>query len=112
MLNRAAVILKYKQPAIDWINKVDPYNSGEVTLKSANEESTVYLIGNDDAENLDEWIKLNYLALFSDELFGWYVDETLWPEKLSIQLFRKFFTVECHTVLKDTVGEPLFDDEI
>ena len=44
MINRAAVILKYKKPAVTWINDADPVdNNPGITLLSANEDKIVYL---------------------------------------------------------------------
>ena len=42
MINRAAIILKYKPPAVQWINEVDPYEeTQEISLEEANHERTV-----------------------------------------------------------------------
>ena len=115
MINRAAVILKYKAPAVAWINEADPYkNSTEITIESANEERTVYLIRDTDADtaaDVEKWIELNCDALFESELDGWYTDEELWPKNRSLKLFRDWFDVECHTVIVDTVDSPIEDDE-
>ncbi len=43
MVNRAALLLRYKQPAVDWINDVDPAKTKRImTLDEVNEERTVY----------------------------------------------------------------------
>ena len=45
MINRAAVILKYKAPFIQWVNDADPYKDNPgITLESENKDCTVYLI--------------------------------------------------------------------
>ena len=115
MINRAAVILRYKDPAVAWINDADPSDTdGEVTLEAANEERTVYLISGEDAETrsiLERWIRRNYRQLFESELEGWYTEVTLWPEDRSLSRFKEWFDVECHTVLVDTVGGVIFDDD-
>ena len=68
MLNRAAVLLRYKAPAVAWINDSDPYDRKPgITLDRVNEERTVYLIHEDDVdppEVLSSWIEQNFLALF------------------------------------------------
>jgi hypothetical protein len=52
MLNRAALILRYKQPFVDWINAADPSpTSRTLTLAEVNQEHTVYLV---DVEDEDE----------------------------------------------------------
>ena len=113
MINRAAVILKYKDPFVRWINEADPDKSGSpVTLEDANSDRTVYLITDEDGENIDEWISLNYKALLENELEDWYTDESLWPQNRTKKLFQNWVEVACHTVIFDTVGIPIVDDEI
>ena len=52
MLNRAAVILRYKQPFVDWINAADPSpTSHTLTLAEVNQERTVYLVEVEDDED-------------------------------------------------------------
>ncbi len=75
MINRAAVILRYKEPAVVWINEADPCDrDGAITLTAANEERTVYLIDDEAADTgatLERWIQQNYRQLFESELEGW-----------------------------------------
>jgi hypothetical protein len=72
--NRAAVILKYKEPAGQWLNDADPYHDDpQISLESANHNRTVYLISDPDADDdntLARWIKANYKVLFEAELEG------------------------------------------
>jgi len=113
MVNRGVVILRYKDPFVQWIKEADPKkDSTEVTMASANEECTVYLISDGDAENIDRWIRENHGVLFEGELEGWYTDESLWPKKRDYKTFKEWFEVECHSVVLDTVGGQIFDDEI
>ena len=44
MLNRAVLILRYKQPFVDWINAADPTPTQELTLVDVNDDNTAYLI--------------------------------------------------------------------
>jgi hypothetical protein len=113
MINRAAVILKYKAPFIQWANDADPYKDNPgITLESENKDCTVYLILEDDAEKLEEWISLNFEQLFESEIEDWYTDESLWPKNRNRKLFDEWFDVECHSVLIDTVGSKIIDDGI
>ena len=115
MINRAAVILVYKKPAVNWVNESDPSGKNpEMTIESINEDYTVYLIRPEDADTpdaLNQWIKLNYKTLFENELESWYMDDGLWPQKRTLKMFREWFKVECHSVIEDTVGDPIEDDE-
>jgi hypothetical protein len=116
MINRAAVILRCKEPMVRWINDADPSPEDKpITLSEANEERTVYLISDEDADTKDKferWLKRNFIALFEAELEGWYTDEDLWPKNRTWKLFTEWLDVECHTVIEDTVQEELYDDEI
>ena len=115
MINRSALLLKYKEPAVRWINDADPVGgSPAISLDDVNDERTVYLISEDDGdgpEAVHRWVKKNYKALFESELDGWYCDPALWPKNLSFKLFQSWFDIECHTVLVDTVGGPIIEDE-
>ena len=112
MLNRAAVIVRYKQPFVDWINAADPVPGHEVTLENVNEENHVYLVEVEDHEELNAWLELNHDILFEAELNGWYTDPALWPQDRSLALFKKWCSIELHTVVFDTGGSPLEDDEL
>ena len=113
MINRAAAILKFKAPFIQWVNDADPYKDDPgITIESANQDRTVYLILENDAEKLEEWISLNFKELFESELEDWYTDESLWPKKRNRKIFNEWFAVQCHGVLIDTVGSKIVDDEI
>ncbi len=112
MINRAALILKYKEPFIKWIMESDPVDKNfTITIQEANNEKTIYLISNDAAENLDNWLKDNYRNLFESELESWYIDEDLWPKGIDYAMFEQWFEVECHSVVIDTADGMIVDDE-
>jgi len=115
LVNRAAILLKYKAPAIRWINEADPSEKDPgITVDSVNLERTIFLISNadgDTGETVARWIKRNYKVLFEGELEGWYTDPDLWPQKRTLKLFKEWFDVECHTVLIDTADGAIYDDD-
>lgn len=116
MINRAALILKYKEPAVRWINEADPDPAGNsICLADVNRERTVYLVSDEDADSeadVRQWVQENVGALWESELEGWYTDQALWPRDRTLKKFDQWFEVECHTVLIDTVDGVLVDDEI
>ena len=116
MVNRAAIILKYKASAVQWVNEADPSpDDSDISTEDVNDERTVYLISENDAdggEAIDRWLRANYEMLFEAELEGWYTDPSLWPQERTWKVFREWFSVECHTVLIDTVGDAIYDDEM
>lgn len=114
MINRSAILLNYKAPAVHWINTVGPQELNQkISTHEVNVDRTVYLVRIEEAEdaiNLKQWIGSHFLGLFEKELEGWVMDRSLWPQPLSLSTFNQWFNIECHTVLEDTVGEQLVDD--
>lgn len=90
MLNRAALLVRYRQPFVDWINRTDPTPSHSVTLADLEDERTVYLVEVEDEEGLEIWLRINHRALFEDELRGWYTDPALWPSDRSLKVMREW----------------------
>jgi hypothetical protein len=112
MLNRAAPILRYKQPFVDRIN-ADPSPASHVlTLAEVNQEHTVYLVEVEDEEELARWLARHHQELFEEELNGWYTDPALWPRDRSLKTLRQWCSFELHSVVVDTGEAPLEDDEL
>jgi len=93
LINRAALLLRYKEPAVRWIREADPYPSGI-------------------PETFERWLKRHYDHFFEMELEGWYTDPALWPPDRSYEMFREWFEPECHTVIVDTCSEEIVDDDL
>jgi hypothetical protein len=113
MLNRAALILRYKQPFVDWINAVDPSAaSHRLTMADVDQERTVYLVEVDDEDELARWLARHHEEVFEEELQGWYTDPALWPRDRSLKTLQRWCSFELHTVVVDTGESPLEDDEL
>jgi hypothetical protein len=113
MLNRAALILRYKQPFVDWINAVDPSSGSEpLTLADVQAERTIYLVEVEDEDELIRWLSQHHEELFEEELNGWYTDPALWPRDRSLKTLQEWCSFELHTVVVDTGNSPLEDDDL
>jgi hypothetical protein len=89
MLNRAALILRYKQPFVDWINAVDPSAASHgLTMADVDQERTVYLVEVEDEDELARWLARHHEELFEEELQGWYTDPELWPRDRSLKTLQ------------------------
>jgi hypothetical protein len=109
MINRAAIVVRAKEPTVAWINSVDPVFN--ITLEEVNVEATVFLISPEDADEFDYWLEKEYLQIFKMELSGWYQNEDVWPEDLSFELFNDWFSVELHTVIEDLDGSSIEEED-
>lgn len=108
MVNRAALIVRPKQPFLDWAARLD--DSGLVP--DVDGEKTVYLIPEfeSDEEGL-RLLKRVYAEIFERELDGWHTDSSAWPQRRDFKTFQQWFSVELHSVVEDVVNDALIDDE-
>jgi hypothetical protein len=109
-VNRSALVLKPKQPLLDWVNAVDP--SAVLTLREVTEDPTIYLISECDTD--EEFMKILRRVcqdIFEEELAGWYTDESVWPRDRSFDAFCRWFECEHHSMLMDLCDEPRKDAE-
>ncbi len=112
MLNRDLIIVRYKQPFVDWINEADPQPGEDpVTLAEANEDLSAFLIHEHASEEIDAWLEECYLRLFEELLEEWYTDPLMWPQDRSLKLFKAWCEVEAHSMVVDYVDGPLLDDD-
>lgn len=112
-LNRSAIVIKGKQPFLDWIHSTnEPDDKSQFTLDEVNDEPTVYLIREfPDFDALDRYLKALKPKLFAAMLAGWNTDESKWPKRTP-QLFDAWFEVEGMSMVvdlepADIVGEPM-----
>lgn len=115
IINRAAIILKAEQPAVDWINKVSLFKSDDkITIEDVREDCLVYLVPDEVETHIHAkvWALNNAEVLLEEFIHGWYQDESLWPKNLGKKLFEKWFKVEYHSMLIDTVDEGITKEEV
>jgi len=108
MLNRAALIVRPKQPFLNWAAALD--ESGLVPDVVG--ERTVYLVPEFDSdEEGKEVLKHIYGEIFERELNGWDTDPASWPQNRDFRIFQEWFSIELHSVVEDVVEGVLVDDE-
>jgi len=107
LINRGVVVIKPKQPFLDWLQR-DPTMPSLVTLEYLRAECLTFLVPDLDH---DEAV-LNYLnplkpLLFEMELAGWNRDPTTWPEERTAEVFDVWFEIEVHSMVYDLVNAPV-----
>jgi hypothetical protein len=107
-INRSALLVRPRQPLVDWSNKIDP--KFPTTLESARTDPTLYLIPTWAADDLEGTLEEFWEAIFEEELVGWYTDRACWPKR-SLKVFREWFDVEICSTLVDLDGNPLEHEE-
>lgn len=110
MLNRSAVVVRPRQPFLDWIRSVEELELPDVTL--AELDKTLYLVPDyEDLEDAEKVLELVCEEIFCRELSGWYADEETWPQDRSLEVFRQWFDVEHFDLVEDVAAGPIENDE-
>lgn len=108
MLNRSAILIRPTQPYIDWAKSLPDADS---ILPSLDGEQSVYLVEPiDDSKHLEAVLAEVFTDIFESELASWCLDESLWPQERTLTMFKHWFSIECHSCVKDLLDESLEDD--
>lgn len=103
-VNRSIVIIKPRQPFVDWLQSLPGAPAVELDALRAN--GNAVLIPH--VEELDpaDFLASHYQQLFATELADWCEDEALWPP-LGVEQFMAWFDLDIHPVVTDMVDYPL-----
>lgn len=110
-INRFVIVIKPKQPCVDWINTALP-GSKPVDVQELQQDCTAYLVSEDiDTGAVQGWLQNCWQELFEYELWGWCRDESLWPAGRRYKQFLEWFEIEMHSEVIDLFPhEPLLHD--
>ena len=101
-VNRSLVVVKPRQPYVDWANSFVEDNDEVHGIAFFHRDCTAYLIDEIEEEGDEEIIlKKVYRRIFEEELYAWMTDESVWPEKRDYPTFRAWFDVAFHSLVFD-----------
>lgn len=112
-LNRGSVTLKPKQPVLDWLNSVDRSLGVKDSMKfdPLDEHGDTFLVPGEpmieSRQDAVAWVEKNWKDFFEFELGQWILDDTLWPQKPTLKLFREWFDIEYRSMVWDLGSDPL-----
>lgn len=105
-VNRSIVILKPKQPFLDWLLNIETYRQVGLTLQDLRHDCTTLLLPNvEDEEGALQYVYSQYTTIFEMELEAWIIDETLWPDSRNLKMFKDWIELEFHTTVIDLVED-------
>jgi hypothetical protein len=108
MLNRGVVVVRPKQPYLDWAARLD--DSGIVP--DPNDEQTIYLIPSfDDEEEAWKILEKMHPSIFENELYEWHTDEGAWPKDRDFAMFKAWFEIKVYSVVEDLCDYEIFDED-
>jgi len=111
LINRYVAIIKPEQPLLDWLESQPDWDL-DITLDEIRADRCAYLIPNYSPEQAMRYIERNYKTIFEWELFGWYTDESVWPEKRTLSVFREWFDVDVHSMVVDMLSERITRERV
>jgi hypothetical protein len=112
-INRSLFVIRLKQPYVDWANALPDRSGTELEsphiLEDLNEDAPAYLVPEiADYSEIDLSLDKMWIVLFEEMLSGWTTDEGLWPKKRTRKMFKEWFEITVHSLIKDLWGkEPL-----
>ena len=112
-VNRSVVIVKAKQPFVDWINSTNaPGDPTIATIENVNNEPNVYLVPEYENDNELKRILPSVIdCIWEEELMSWYIDEATWPKDRSKKKFMEWFELQVASSVMDIAGDPLDREE-
>jgi len=55
-----------------------------------------------------DYVEHNHRTFFEMQLHSWCRDNSLWPKKRTLTMFRRWFGVEIHSMVYDALNEELY----
>ncbi|MGY0407272.1 MAG: hypothetical protein ACWIPJ_02790, partial [Polaribacter sp.] len=105
-INRSAIILKPKQPFIDWYSNLNQEKDFEEDF----EETTIYLVDNG-IDDVEKWLKKKFDTFFKMELYEWHENKKEWPQRRNYKMFTLWFRVEISEMIYDLEKKPILKSE-
>ena len=110
-VNRSLVVVKPRQPYVDWANSFMDDDEAQ-NIASFHRDCNVYLIDEIEEDGDEERnLKKIYRRIFEEELYAWMTDENVWPEKRDYPTFRTWFDVTFHSLVFDLGNNRLQTEE-
>ncbi len=107
VVERSIVVLKPKQPFLDWINNNLALNENAILeLSDIRIDCNSYMIPEvEEMEDGVAYVDEIYESLFELELASWSEDQTTWPQELTLKMFWEWFDVEISQTVIDLAGD-------
>jgi hypothetical protein len=113
-INRSVIFLIPKQPMLNWVIAADPGPPLSITLEELQSEVDGFLVSQEKIETTEDaqrWVYRRWEMFFDRFLEEWYTDETLWPKKRTLKMFKEWFDVRYHAMLWDMIDEPIAHED-
>lgn len=113
LINRGVIVIKPKQPFLDWLNQLSNEEDEEsYELDDLREDCTTVLIPDlPSLEEMEAFINPLKPDLFEQELANYAEDARDWPDDVTARAFDEWFDLEVHSMVYDAAATPIEIDE-
>ena len=102
ILNRSAVILRPRRPYLEWASSHGDREVAELTFDDLRDDPHVYLLPEvEDDQEPDVVLEAVWADLFEHELESWVMDEELWPQGRTYDMFCDWFEIQLCSMVDD-----------
>jgi hypothetical protein len=106
IINRSVAIIRPKQPFVDWANSI--VDEEQYSVSDFGTDCSVILLPvTDSDEDAAVFMKEIFRDVFEMELSSWVVDDGMWPENITYEMFLQWFEVEYHSMAFDSLRDDL-----
>ena len=104
LINRSVVVVRPRQPYIDWANSMD--DGGPLgNLEDMRQDPPAYLVDNvESREDLSRVLDFCWEPIFEEQLGRWMRDPDVWPKQITREIFVEWFDCELYVMVWDVVG--------
>ena len=96
-IDRSAVVVKLKQPFIDWANSFEGPR-----FEECSDWFNVYLLPDCESEEDEKrFLRKYFTKIFEGELTSWNLDKSTWPNIRDFKIFETWFEVSFHSLVFD-----------
>ena len=101
-MEASSLIVRPKQPFIEWINRT--YPDEVIALETYHDECGPLNFLIPDFEHLSDaqlWLEKNFIVLFEEQVSEWSTDVHAWPENRTYVMFAEWFDISFHLMVFD-----------
>jgi hypothetical protein len=112
-VSRVALVLRAKQPYVDWANGLQGPGGPMVTLDDARTAGSAFLVPTFSRDaDARAFVERHAPVLFEHELGMWMDDRSTWPARRDAAAFHDWFDVEVHDIVVDLGEDDIVTEEL
>ena len=110
ILNRAVITVTPNEPFLQWIQTADDIST-HIATEDVYSPNAYLVEDTQDGMDPEKLIQKNFKTIFEEELNGWIIDESMWPQKRDLRVFKQWFQITVREIVYDLSDKPILREE-